>query len=239
MEKRGGRKHEEVEALLTAARAVLRHRSFDEAARIIFKQAKETTGASAGYVALLSEDGSENELLFLDSGGQECSVDPSLPMPIRGLRELAYRENHSVYHNDFMNSQWAELMPKGHLNLQNVLFAPLVIEARTVGVIGLANKAEDFNGEDARVVGALGEFAAMALQNSRTLDELSRTVDELNKALLEVRTLRGIIPICSKCKKIRDDHGYWQQLEEYISHHSEADFTHGLCPKCYRETVQE
>ncbi|HEY6839514.1 MAG TPA: PAS domain S-box protein [Geobacteraceae bacterium] len=48
----------------------------------------------------------------------------------------------------------------------------------------------------------------------------------------EIHTLKGLLPICSGCKKIRDDHGYWQLVEVYISEHSEAEFTHGICPQC-------
>jgi hypothetical protein len=62
-----------------------------------------------------------------------------------------------------------------------------------------------------------------------------RMVIELQQALAQVRTLRGLIPICAWCKRIRDDQGYWQQLEAYIRDHSEADFTHGMCPDCARE----
>ncbi len=57
----------------------------------------------------------------------------------------------------------------------------------------------------------------------------------LQAALDEIHTLRGIIPICSHCKKIRTDEGYWQQLEVYISRHSDALFSHGICPDCVRE----
>lgn len=62
--------------------------------------------------------------------------------------------------------------------------------------------------------------------------ERERLIGELQKALTNVRTLRGLIPICASCKKIRDDQGYWRQLEVYIRDHSEADFSHGLCPEC-------
>ena len=58
---------------------------------------------------------------------------------------------------------------------------------------------------------------------------------ELTDALSEIKTLRGIIPICSNCKQIRDDEGIWGQIETYISEHSEAEFTHGYCPKCVKE----
>ena len=57
---------------------------------------------------------------------------------------------------------------------------------------------------------------------------------ELEAALAEVRTLRGILPICSHCKRIRDDAGYWQRVEVYLKRNTEADFSHGLCPECLR-----
>jgi|GEM_PF-2223626 ligand-binding sensor domain-containing protein len=58
---------------------------------------------------------------------------------------------------------------------------------------------------------------------------------EVEHALAEIKTLRGIVPICSYCKKIRDDQGYWEQLESYISEHSNAEFSHGICPECLKE----
>lgn len=62
--------------------------------------------------------------------------------------------------------------------------------------------------------------------------ERERTIRDLQRALAQVRTLSGLLPICSGCKKIRDDQGYWQQIESYIRDHSEADFSHGVCPDC-------
>lgn len=62
--------------------------------------------------------------------------------------------------------------------------------------------------------------------------ELKIRVDE---AVARIKVLGGLIPICSKCKNIRDDKGYWNQLEQYINEHSEATFSHGLCPKCQQE----
>ena len=57
-------------------------------------------------------------------------------------------------------------------------------------------------------------------------------IAELQAALSEVKSLSGLLPICSSCKKVRDDEGYWSRLETYISHHSGAEFSHGLCPAC-------
>ena len=66
-------------------------------------------------------------------------------------------------------------------------------------------------------------------------DERQKTILELQTALNEITTLRGILPICSFCKKIRDDTGYWNKIEAYISDHSDADFSHSVCPECAKE----
>jgi len=66
-------------------------------------------------------------------------------------------------------------------------------------------------------------------------DTLSEKVNELSCALSRIRTLHGILPICSFCRKIRDDHEGWQLLEEYVSAHSDARFSHGVCPECMKK----
>lgn len=62
-----------------------------------------------------------------------------------------------------------------------------------------------------------------------------RTIEALKAEIAGSKILKGLLPICSACKNIRDDKGYWNQLEVYIRDHSEAEFTHGLCPDCMRK----
>jgi phosphoserine phosphatase RsbU/P len=64
---------------------------------------------------------------------------------------------------------------------------------------------------------------------------LASRVAQLQDALSRVKQLQGLLPICSYCKRIRDDHDYWQQVETYMSEHSQATFTHGICPECYEK----
>jgi len=64
---------------------------------------------------------------------------------------------------------------------------------------------------------------------------LRRINAELEAALAQVKTLRGLLPICAACKKIRDDQGYWHEVEAYVRAHTEAEFTHGICPECMRK----
>lgn len=81
------------------------------------------------------------------------------------------------------------------------------------------------------------------IDNVRKLEEaraeLQDTVDELAVALTEVKQLRGIIPICATCKNIRDDKGLWQKVEAYIEEHSDADFSHSMCPDCAKSYYEE
>ncbi len=137
-------------------------------------------------------------------------------------------------------------MPKGHVILNNVMFAPLVINEKTVGIIGLANKVTDFNDNDAKMATGFGELAAIALQNSRNLDERiaaeqqrEKVIQDLKKALSQVKQLSGLLPICSHCKKIRDDKGYWNQIEEFMHKHSDVRFSHGICQECAKKNYPD
>ncbi len=69
--------------------------------------------------------------------------------------------------------------------------------------------------------------------------ERERLVRDLQTALANVKTLRGLLPICASCKKIRDDKGYWNQIEFYIRDRSDASFTHGICPDCAEKLYGE
>ena len=69
--------------------------------------------------------------------------------------------------------------------------------------------------------------------------ERQRLTQQLQEALEKVKTLSGLLPICAGCKKIRDDKGYWSQIETYILEHTEASFTHGLCPECGKQWLAE
>ncbi|HWF62299.1 MAG TPA: response regulator [Nitrospira sp.] len=107
-------------------------------------------------------------------------------------------------------------------------------EAFSAGAMDYINKP--VNGVEllARVSSALTLKNEMDCRKERET-ELRRSNEELQRALREVKVLRGLIPICASCKKIRNDGGFWQQLEEYIGEHSEAEFSHGLCQPCLKK----
>ena len=111
-------------------------------------------------------------------------------------------------------------------------------KARTQDIVtGLGAGADDyivkpFEREELRARVQVG-FRMLALQAA-----LADRVRELEEALTRVKQLQGLLPICSYCKKVRDDRNYWQQVETYIEGHSDAQFTHGICPECREKYVK-
>jgi PAS domain S-box-containing protein len=206
----------EVTALLESSQAVLQYRDFKDSARSIFNSCKNLIGAKSGYVALLTPDGTENDLLHLDAGGLPCTVDPSLPMPIRGLREKAYRSCKAVFDNRFSKSPWVEFLPDGHVVLENVLFAPLVIEGRAVGLLGLANKPDGFTEHDARIATGFSEFASVALLNSRTLESLEHS-EEHFRSVVET-AIDAIVTVDNSGRII-----FWNQNAEVMFGYKAAE----------------
>ena len=196
------RREAEISALLEASSTVLKYPDFNTAARAIFDSCKNLIGATSGYIALLSKDGTENEVLFLDSGGLPCTVDSTLPMPIRGLRGEAFQSVKTVYDNDFAASKWMQFMPEGHVRLDNVMFAPMVIEGKTIGLLGIANKPGDFTENDARLASAFAELAAIALTQKRAEEEIKRSnallngINEIFKGALTCETDEELAKIC-------------------------------------------
>lgn len=91
----------------------------------------------------------------------------------------------------------------------------------------------------ARQVGSQLELRRAAMLLEEANHKQAKLIDELEAALAKVETLEGIIPICMHCKNIREDGGFWERVEDYISHHSQAVFSHGICPDCMQKLYPE
>jgi AmiR/NasT family two-component response regulator len=110
----------------------------------------------------------------------------------------------------------------------------LVERAGAAGVGAYLVKPPQAGDMDRVITIAMARFGDM-VELRRLNAELQARNAELQEALAKVKTLSGLLPICASCKKIRDDQGYWHQIEVYIRDHSEANFSHGICPDCKKK----
>ncbi len=221
-----------LQALQESSRQIMAHDDFKETARAIYTILKKYIGSGGGYVALLSKDEKANELLFLDAGGLSCRMDPTLPMPVRGMRAEAYRTGQVIYRNNFLESPWADFLPKNHARLENVLFAPLKIKETVVGVIGLANKPGGFTEQDAQAAGIFGELAAIAFDKLQTAEHL-KISEEHFRAVAQTAT-DAIISTDREGRII-----YWNFKAEVLFGYSEPEILGSPMGKLLPERFQE
>jgi PAS domain S-box-containing protein len=126
--------------------------------------------------------------------------------------------------------KYLNISEKDGMLVASEAFLPLLGEGGRY-IAATASKLYDTQG---KVVGAIESIRDVTDAKNTALDR-ERLIVELREALSEVKTLSGLLPICASCKKIRDDKGYWNQIESYIHEHSEAQFSHSICPDCVKE----
>jgi sigma-B regulation protein RsbU (phosphoserine phosphatase) len=128
---------------------------------------------------------------------------------------------------------------RGSIRLKPTYIILLTAKDRTEDIVlGLQMGADDY----IRKPFDIRELRARIQVGLRIMDlqgALSDRVNELEIALSKVKQLQGLLPICCYCKKIRNDQNYWEQVEKYIIQHSEAQFSHGICPDCYQKAMSQ
>lgn len=171
-----------------------------------------------GYVVIVTCDGNEAWKAIQDGNVPDVAILDWIMPRMDGL-ELC-RKIRSKYFN------------------KPIYIIMLTVKGQKNDIIeGLSNGADDYITKpfDRDELGARLHAGVRILELQM---DLANHINELEDALSKVKQLQGLIPICSYCKKIRDDRNYWQQVEEYITRHSEAKFSHGVCPECYKNIVK-
>jgi PAS domain S-box-containing protein len=100
--------------------------------------------------------------------------------------------------------------------------------------VWVENQVKAMRGENGEIIGIYGVSRDIT-ERKKVQDALIEEKEKLKEALSQIKTLTGLLPICSSCKKIRDDKGYWNQIEGYIQQHSDAEFSHSICPACMKK----
>jgi len=182
----------------------------------------------AGHDDVLSADSAKSASMLLNVGGEATShkiylILMDILMPEQDGVETCRQIKRCAHLQDV-----PVIMVTAKNDLSNLK------EAFSAGAMDYISKPVNSVELLARVSSALLLKQEMDRRKNREF-ELRRSNEELQKALKEVKVLRGLIPICASCKKIRNDGGFWQQLEEYLGEHSEAEFSHGLCQPCIKK----
>ena len=175
--------------------------------------------------------------LFVRNGfASRLDVTPAAPgqqyvwHDLYGIR--AYKELHDAADNPFLSCP---------LNL--VLYAIAGQHGKTMRLheksFDMAKGTAESQYELVDLVEEPGDLDPLVIENARLCRLAQERADRLEKAQRELKVLRGIIPICASCKRVRDDAGYWEQVEGYLARHSEAKFSHGLCPECAGRVLSE
>ena len=109
-----------------------------------------------------------------------------------------------------------------------------VVETKDGRRFAVEVAASNVTSASGEIVGRMASFINISRRKEIEADK-ERLIKQLQDALDNIKVLKGIIPICASCKKIRDDKGYWKQIESYLKEHSDADFSHGICPECAKK----
>ncbi len=142
-------------------------------------------------------------------------------------KKLTYDKFLTIVHPDdheFVSAAWEAALNQAPYDIEH----RIVVGGVEKWIREIAEVVFDPNGKALRGIGTVQDIS----DRKNIEKEREKMIEELQTALEEVKTLQGFIPICASCKKIRDDKGYWNQLENYIETHSDAAFSHSMCPEC-------
>ena len=141
--------------------------------------------------------------------------------------------------NDIQNE---EHLLFGKIHVNRLFFYPSFTPSQDLVFVIAVNAEDNYTPSHWESIQWITSLYAQALervrlekQNLQKTKELEETVEKLKEALNTVKKLHGLLPICARCKKIRDDEGYWHEVEVYIRQHTDAEFSHGICPQCAKE----
>jgi hypothetical protein len=201
----------------------------------------------------------ENTLIAQDENGGPCrdkngnislectcglvisgQTDPTNPLFTKGGSSWT---NNSLTLLDLSAEQDPRVHPRNnciHQGYSSVALIPIRANREIVGLLQLNDRKKDrFTLKMIHFFEGIAASIGVALMRKQAEEERERLIVQLKKALSDVKALSGLLPICASCKRIRDDKGYWNQIESYIKDHSEAEFSHGICPDCVKKLYPE
>ncbi len=184
-------------------------------------------------------DGGRSGLGFL----RGLNLDPELTGTLvlksgEGVAGRAFQERRPVWTGDRLLDPSLQYTPAADALIKTkapraYLAVPIISRGQVYGVLlDYFLLPHEFTPQEVRLLSTLADHAAVAMEKSQLYRESVERVKALEEALARVQQLQGLLPICAWCKKVRNDQNYWQSVEGYVAEHTDARFSHGICPEC-------
>ena len=208
----------------------------------VLEEIVSMTKSRYGFYGFLNDDESEMTVYSWSKDAlKNCALHekPLLyPIVSSGIWANAIRDREPYVVNDYsLEYPNKKGMPEGHVKINRILSVPIYFKKDRIVAIGcVANKNEDYDNDDVNQLIAYLNSAQILLERRKHEEDRQYL---LEKALSELKVLRGMLPLCSFCKKIRDDNGHWENVDVYIDKYSQADIIHSICPECMKKHYAE
>ncbi|MCJ7540094.1 MAG: GAF domain-containing protein [Desulfobacterales bacterium] len=248
---------EALEALYSVSNAVSQTLDIEKLTGVVLDKVIEVLHCDAGTIRLLDETNQTLEII----AHKGFSVEQAKKINIKrkygeGLAWRCLESNQVVFTEFDPNDSYQQKIKSFGMRIEarSAIHFPIVQKDVKQGIITIYSFSfREFQRGELELCASIGHQIGIAIENARLYqqaqnnikalkdaqEEREKIIVELQKALTEVKKLSGLLPICSHCKNIRDDKGYWKQIENYIHEHLGADFTHSICPACAKKYYPE
>jgi GAF domain-containing protein len=196
--------------------------------------------AAAGFWVAGRETRTLQLVAFSDRTMEADWPVPSLPFDVGVLGWVARYGRVVNVPDVFSDGRFVALDWWRSHGLKSFFGLPVMLDGVLLGILALNGREPfRFDADDERLLDSFVDQAAVAIRNASLFEAEGAARRAAEQALAEVKALRGLLPICSYCKKVRNDGNYWEQIETYVSEHSDAQFSHGICPECRDGVVKD
>ena len=217
---------------------ILAAKNIENVASVALNEALKVTGSRHGYAGYIDpQTGALVCPTMTHDIWDQCNIylKKFVFESFSGLWGWGLNNKACVMSNSPSNDTRSTGTPEGHIPVKRVICAPAMDGDKLVGQISVANSENDYTQDDVTTLQKLTSIFSLGIRAKLAEEAKNNVIGDLEKAMSEIKTLKGLIPICSSCKKIRDDQGFWQAVEVYIRDRTEAEFSHGICPDCARK----
>jgi len=251
---------EEFSRLLSVSKLIVSELDLTKVFNLVASNAREIVNAELVVVPILNEE--RDQYTYVAASGADADIVLGKKLSANvGMCGWVLQHKRSLLFGE-ISTHWIGEKTPWEAGQQSAVLVPLIGRKGIIGGLSALGKQGGgcFTGHDLDLLTMFANQVSIAIENAQLFQQVTLEIEERNEEITErkkaeeellrhkehleelvderiaeIKTLQGILPICSSCKKIRDDMGAWHQLEAYIRDHTEAEFSHGICAECAKK----